>query len=164
MSKFKHILLPIELGEPAAPVVDMALTLAQDPETQLTLMHAVWLPTSAYAAYVEGVYWPLDEMVVKAKNELAVVVSAAKAHHLKTAGILASGEPWRAILAKARELQCDLIVMGTHGRRGIERALVGSVAEKIVRISPVPVLTISGRAEQEAREALARSLSLDQPD
>jgi nucleotide-binding universal stress UspA family protein len=89
------------------------------------------------------------------------VVSAAKDHHGRTEGILASGEPWRAILAKARELDCDLILMGTHGRRGLERALVGSVAEKVVRLSPIPVLTISSRAERDAREGAAKSLTLD---
>jgi len=55
---------------------------------------------------------------------------------------LRSGRPWEEILAAAREGNADLIVIGTHGRKGLPRALLGSVAEKVVRMSPVPVLTV----------------------
>ncbi len=50
--------------------------------------------------------------------------------------------PWEEVLNAAKELNADLIVMGTHGRRGLERALLGSVAEKVVRMARIPVLTV----------------------
>lgn len=53
------------------------------------------------------------------------------------------GDPSAAILAYAVENDVDLIVMGTHGRTGYERYLLGSVAEKVVRIAPIPVLTVA---------------------
>jgi nucleotide-binding universal stress UspA family protein len=56
--------------------------------------------------------------------------------------ILRSGVPWREILSAVEDVAADLVVMGTHGRRGVSHALLGSVAEKIVRLSPVPVLTV----------------------
>jgi nucleotide-binding universal stress UspA family protein len=56
--------------------------------------------------------------------------------------ILRRGAPWREILSAIEEGKPDLVVMGTHGRRGVERMVLGSVAEKIVRTSPVPVLTV----------------------
>ncbi|HEY8073138.1 MAG TPA: universal stress protein, partial [Labilithrix sp.] len=67
----------------------------------------------------------------------------------KDAGIpmttrLCQADPRDAIVSLAKELNADLVVMGTHGRRGIARALVGSVAESVVRISAVPVLTVRG--------------------
>ena len=62
------------------------------------------------------------------------------------------GDPAQAILDTAKERGADLIVMGTHGRRGLSHVLLGSVAERIVRLSPVPVLTVSGKAEREAKE------------
>lgn len=57
-------------------------------------------------------------------------------------GLLATGYAPEEILKAVREHGCDLIVMGTHGRKGIDRIIFGSVAEKVVKTSPVPVLTI----------------------
>jgi nucleotide-binding universal stress UspA family protein len=56
--------------------------------------------------------------------------------------VLRMGSPWEQVLDVAGKLEVGLIVMGTHGRRGLPRALLGSVAEKVVRLSPVPVLTV----------------------
>jgi nucleotide-binding universal stress UspA family protein len=56
--------------------------------------------------------------------------------------LLGEGSPAEAILRAARERQCDLIVMGTHGRTALGRALMGSVAEEVVRKAPCPVLTV----------------------
>lgn len=58
--------------------------------------------------------------------------------------VLRRGRPWEEILAAAADVEADLIVIGTHGRRGLSRALLGSVAEKVVRVSPVPVMTVRG--------------------
>jgi len=56
--------------------------------------------------------------------------------------VLNSGIAWERILETAKMVEAGLIVMGTHGRRGVPRAFLGSVAERVVRLSPVPVLTI----------------------
>jgi nucleotide-binding universal stress UspA family protein len=61
---------------------------------------------------------------------------------LRVKSHLASGIPHRETLQKAKEEKADLIVMGTHGRTGVEHLLLGSVAEKVVRLSPYPVLTV----------------------
>jgi nucleotide-binding universal stress UspA family protein len=55
---------------------------------------------------------------------------------------IASGVPYREILREARETGADLIVIGTHGRTGVEHVIFGSTAEKVVRMAPCPVLTI----------------------
>jgi nucleotide-binding universal stress UspA family protein len=67
--------------------------------------------------------------------------------------VLAHGEPWKQILEIAKERMADIIVMGTHGRRGLSRVFLGSVAEKVVRLSPVPVMTVPGKTDRRAREA-----------
>jgi nucleotide-binding universal stress UspA family protein len=59
-------------------------------------------------------------------------------------GITRQGETWRVIAETAEELGAGLVVMGTHGRRGLPRAILGSVAEKVVRTAPCPVLTVHG--------------------
>lgn len=64
--------------------------------------------------------------------------------------ILEDESPSRAILEYANARECDLIVMGTHGRTGLDRVLLGSVAERVVRYAPVPVLTVGMDAEQSS--------------
>lgn len=58
------------------------------------------------------------------------------------AALLREGREWKQILEVVDELGCDLVVMGTHGRKGLSRIMLGNVAEKIVRLSHVPVLTV----------------------
>jgi nucleotide-binding universal stress UspA family protein len=155
MTTFNNILVPTDFGEPADRALDFAITLAAKFESKLTLLHASWLPPSSYAAYAEGLYWPTDEMAKGAKKELEAALSKATNRYPKTEGIVVTGEPWLTILEVAKLCGADLIVMGTHGRRGLSRVLVGSVTEKVVRLSPIPVLTICGKAEQEAKERAA---------
>jgi nucleotide-binding universal stress UspA family protein len=66
---------------------------------------------------------------------------------------LAEGEPDETILRVARESNCDLIVMGTHGRTGLRRALMGSVAEQVVRLATCPVLTVNSPFPQAAPDS-----------
>jgi hypothetical protein len=63
---------------------------------------------------------------------------------------LVEGEPVREILRAARETACDLIVTGTHGRSGLDRLLMGSVAEQLLRKAPCPVLTVKARDPEAA--------------
>jgi nucleotide-binding universal stress UspA family protein len=71
-------------------------------------------------------------------------------------GVVRQGSAWREIDDVAREMRADLIVLGTHGRRGVARVILGSVAEKVVRTSPVPVLTVH---PETAREVLPRPVT-----
>jgi nucleotide-binding universal stress UspA family protein len=65
--------------------------------------------------------------------------------------IVEDDSPARAILAYADEQDCDLIVMGTHGRTGLDRALLGSMTERVVRLAPIPVLTVGMTTEATER-------------
>lgn len=160
MTTFKHILVPTDFGEPSDRAVDVAALMAAMFESRLTLLHASWLPPSAYAAYAEGLYWPAEEVAKESQKALDAAVARAQKAYPKTESAVVKGEPWQAILDAAQERGCDLIVMGTHGRRGLSRMLIGSVAEKVVRLSPVPVLTVCGKAEQDAKaNAIARAPS-----
>src|SRR5690606_25354113 len=79
-----------------------------------------------------------------AKTALAEVVRKHEGSGVPLRGLVAEGETWRALLATAEDVKAGLIVMGTHGRRGLPRALLGSVAEKVVRMASCPVLTVQG--------------------
>jgi nucleotide-binding universal stress UspA family protein len=146
MTSFKQILVPIDFSEPADRALDVAIAIASKFDASLTLLHASWLPPSAYAVYAARIDWPTDEIAKAAQRALQTVVAETQKRYEKTDGVIVSGEPWQAILEGAKERHSDLIVMGTHGRRGVPRMLLGSVAEKVVRLSPVPVLTISAKA------------------
>ena len=82
------------------------------------------------------------EMEVTAKRLIEEIVTSLKKSSLDAEGAVLSGEPFVEIIRYARQENADLIVMATHGRTGIEHMLLGSVAEKVVRKSPCPVLTI----------------------
>lgn len=140
--EFKHILVPTDFGEPSGRAVKLALELAQSFKAMLTLMHAYEVPLYTYPQVepiVVDLFTPIEQAArEQLERELASVqtkVPTAKA-------ILRSGVPWREILSFIDEIHPDLVVMGTHGRRGVTHALLGSVAEKVVRMSPVPVLTV----------------------
>lgn len=145
--QFNHILVPIDFGEPSLRALGAAISIAQKFGSTITLLHVSWLPPPVYAAYAQGFSWPTEEMERGAKEELATVVEKTRAEHDAVESIVVTGEPWQMILDAATQRHADLIVMGTHGRRGIPRAVLGSVAERIVRQASVPVLTVSAKSD-----------------
>lgn len=135
----QHILVAIDFGEPSSHALDVALDLARKLDAKLTLVHVWWTPTLAYSSDIP---WPVADIVREAQQMLDAVLVGVKLRYPRTDAILREGIPASQILAVAAECGADLIVMGTHGRRGLPRVLLGSVAEKVVRRSPVPVLTV----------------------
>jgi nucleotide-binding universal stress UspA family protein len=94
-------------------------------------------PTEDYALlYEKGARESLEKERARLASSGAEVIS-----------VLRPGVAWEEILAAAQALDAGLIVMGTHGRRGLPRAVLGSVAEKVVRLSPIPVLTVHGKSD-----------------
>jgi len=151
MSSFKHILVPTDFGEPAERALELAIALAKKFGSKVTLFHATWIPPIAYGGYAAGLSWPIDDMTRAAKKALDAAIAKAKPRCPTLDGVVMFSEPSQAILDVIKERGVDLVVMGTHGRRGLSRVFLGSVAEKTVRLSPVPVLTVSGKAEREGR-------------
>lgn len=148
MITFHHILVPIDFGGASNRALELALEMAEKFDSKLTLVHTY----EVSAPFAEGLYWPADPLVAEAKRALDNAHSGVKARRPDADAVLARGPAWEQTLEIARERGADLIVMGTHGRRGVSRALLGSQAERVVRLSPVPVLTVS-----EGGESLARS-------
>jgi nucleotide-binding universal stress UspA family protein len=144
MIAFKHILVPTDFGASAAQALDFAIALAAKFGSKITLLHVSWLPPPAYAAYAAGLEIPTAEMEQGAKRELDRLLARIKDRTSNVEGVVVTGEPWRAILEVADQRSADAIVMGTHGYRGMSRFLLGSIAEKVVRLSPIPVVTVRG--------------------
>jgi nucleotide-binding universal stress UspA family protein len=85
-----------------------------------------------------------------AMKHILVPTDFSAARHAKTDGLLRQGNPAPEIVDAIRAHGIDLVVMGTHGRHGLPRLLLGSVAEKVVRTSPVPVMTVSAQRAEDA--------------
>jgi nucleotide-binding universal stress UspA family protein len=142
MAAFKHILVPVDFGQSSARAVELALDLATKFEADLTLLHVWEIP--AYA-YMEAAALSLDyatPVAEAAQAELDKLLATVKARVPRAKATLLMGIPWQGVMSAIKELGPDLVVMGTHGRRGLSHALLGSVAEKVVRLSSVPVLTV----------------------
>lgn len=140
MNPVNHILVPTDFEPSADQALDLALELAEKLDAKVTIMHAYALPPVGYATAIP---WPIADLESAARRALDGVVQKARARKADVDSVLVMGNPWDQVLEVAKQRGADLIVMGTHGRRGIARVLIGSTAEKVVRLSPIPVLTVS---------------------
>jgi nucleotide-binding universal stress UspA family protein len=145
MTPFHRILVPTDFGTHSERAVALALGMAKVFDASVVLLHALDLAQKASAlASTSGTIVPLDFGEGPARHALETALSDACGLWPRTEAILRRGVPSEEILRAAGDVGADLIVMGTHGRRGVFHALVGSVTEKIVRASLVPVLTVRG--------------------
>lgn len=144
---FERILVATDFSDSAQQALEHALCIAEKFGSELTLVHSWEAPNYSYAA---GLYLPVDVIAPIERAAVARLQEATTQLRLRfpaAKSMLRSGVPWEEVLGAATAVKADLIVMGTHGRRGLERALLGSVAEKVVRMSTVPVLTVHGVKE-----------------
>jgi len=141
MSTFKHILVPLDWGEPSQRALDIAIDLARAFGAALDVVHVYEIPVYAYGDYIPAgdLITPIEQA---AREKLNKEITSIRQRMPDANATLRRGVPWREIVAVIEETHADLVVMGTHGRRGVSHFLLGSVAEKVVRMSPVPVLTI----------------------
>jgi len=140
MSAFNHVLVATDFGKPAEAAEELGIAFAERFGAKLTVLYVFSVPNAAYAT---GSYWQVDQLERQARKALDAKTAKLKERFPQLASVMRSGAPWEEILAASKEMGADLIVMGTHGRRGLPRALLGSVAEKVVRTAAVPVLTVS---------------------
>jgi nucleotide-binding universal stress UspA family protein len=139
---FQHVLVATDFSDCSARAVELAVALAERFDAALTLVHTWQVPVSSYGA---ALYLPGDlasAIEAAALAQLASTGEAVKARLPRATTTLRQGEAWQEILAAAESAHADLIVVGTHGRQGLTRALLGSVAEKVVRLASVPVLSV----------------------
>jgi nucleotide-binding universal stress UspA family protein len=141
----KIILVATDLSECAEQALDYAVALAGKLEAKIHLLNVIVIPAMAIPEVGVAVASTLIESTVRAQQtELDKRASGYPAGTLET--VLRTGDARDVILDVAREIGADLIAMGTHGRRGVRRALIGSIAESVVRTAPCPVLTIRHKA------------------
>ena len=153
----QKILFPTDFSPPSETALALASSLARERGAMLYIIHIEDNP----APYGPGLYGPgpygqVPSPVAVDGHRLARTLPTATEVTFQHDLLL--GDPAQEIVRFAREKQIDLIVMGSHGRTGLKRALAGSVAEAVMRQTTVPVLTVNSSAQQLA-ESISRPRS-----
>jgi nucleotide-binding universal stress UspA family protein len=139
MGTFKHILFATDFGEHAKHAEDFAVRLAGDLGAKLTMAHVVSIAPPVYA---EALAWPINDMEKAGQDALDSALARVRTRHANTSSYLRTGYAAETIVDAAREIGADAIVIGTHGRRGLTRMFLGSVAERVLRLATIPVIAV----------------------
>ena len=146
--KIKKILFPTDFSEAAEIAFQYALFLADSHEAELTLLHVVD-QLHGYTQYEIVALTPkeiVEGMVKRAHEKLQALVKRAE-DTVTAKEIVREGKSWDAICNAATEVNADIIVMASQGRTGLSHALIGSVAETVVRHASCPVLVVRNPKE-----------------
>lgn len=136
-----HILVPIDFSEHSQKALRYALAFAKQFDAEVTLAHIV--EQMVYPG--DWMYPPLavtDFETEKREQIIARLQALDAGSGIRTQHIVRLGRAWQEVIAIAEEMKCDLLILATHGYTGLKHVLLGSVAEKIVRQAPCPVLTV----------------------
>lgn len=141
---FANILLPTDFSECSVLAAKTARRFAEGFGSRVSVLHVLDEPAALDPMFRGDV--PLEIFRERldryARENLASFLAAHFPGMPISDTMLASGIPYREIVRRAREADADLIVIGTHGRTGVEHAIFGSTAEKVVRLAPCPVLSV----------------------
>jgi len=144
----KTILVPIDFSAGSTAALEYAIGLASRLDAKIHLLNVIGVQALG-AEYGMPVAASTVELLLDAnEQQLAKLIAANKDKASFAAPVREGGDPRTTIEAVVNRLGADLVVMGTHGRRGLKRILLGSVAEMVVRTSPCPVLLV--RAQEES--------------
>lgn len=156
MFTMNRILVPTDFGPPSSAAMDYAVELASVVGAEVTVFHAyevpaLGIPDGTYVATLD-----MDARIRTAAEQALASIVRSHEGGVAIASLLRQGRPWEAIHDAAREVNADLIVIGTHGRHGLVKALLGSVTEKVVRTSVVPVLVVHAPVAQGGHDVRPR--------
>ncbi len=139
--QIKRILVPVDFSEHSQKALHYALTFATQFGAEVTLVHIV--EQMVYPG--DWMYPPLavsDFATEKREQVIAKLRALDEGSGVKTHHVVRLGRAWQEVIEIAREMKSDLIILATHGYTGLKHVLLGSVAEKILRHAPCPVLSV----------------------
>ncbi len=148
---YDRILVPTDGSDPADRAFERALDLASTYDAALHLLYVVDVSALAGEFDAVTVVEHLERSGRETVQRLRKRAEEAGVEDVTTKVV--EGTPYRTILEYADDEEVDLVVMGTHGRTGLDRYLLGSVTERVVRTADVPVLTVRGAGESDVDEA-----------
>ena len=145
MKEFKKILFPVDLSESSPKLVPYVTTMAEKFGAEIHLLFV-----ARVFQYFSGIYVPHpsiskfeDEIVEGAKKRLKEFTEEYFSDFPETKAEVVPGDISEEILKYTGSKGIDLLILGTHGRKGLEKVVFGSVAERVAKISPVPVLLVN---------------------
>jgi nucleotide-binding universal stress UspA family protein len=150
MNLIKHILVPTDCSDLSRKAVEYAITLAKSLNAKITLFtvsnETVRMCVSEYSYVPEEIFQRvLKDHAKSQEKQLSNFWSQFDHMGVEVNLVRWDGDPFHQIICFAKNSDVDIIVMGTHGRTGIQHILMGSVAEKVIRYSPFPVLTVKDK-------------------
>lgn len=151
--RWKKLCCPVDFSEASESAMAVACDLARAFGAELTLFHVRTVPASAIP---EGLLEPTDELAhdLSGPSDGPLLAWKARAQALGVQSVEAAtsvGDPAQEIVEFARKAGTDAIVIGTHGRTGLKHAVLGSVAEKVVRLAPCAVVSVTREAASRLR-------------
>jgi nucleotide-binding universal stress UspA family protein len=148
MSRLRRILHPTDFSSASGAAFKRAVAMAKADKAQLILLHVLAPPVPiAGEGYIPpNVYEDLEASARKyAEKKLAALQAKARQAGVRVTTLLLEGVVHEQIVRAAKSKKADLIVIGTHGRTGLAKFFLGSVASRVVTAAPCPVMTVRGR-------------------
>jgi nucleotide-binding universal stress UspA family protein len=148
MSRIRRILYPTDFSRASGAAFTKAVDLAKTNKAELQVVHVL---APAMSMVGDGYVSPqvYEDLAASAraygKKNLDALVAKAKKAGVRAKSILLDGVPHEQIARTARRQRADLVVMGTHGRTGLAKLFLGSVAGRVIAIAPCPVMTVRGK-------------------
>ena len=148
MAKLRRILHPTDFSSASRPAFDRALALARETRAELVLLHilAPMIPVVGEGYIPPSTYEAIETAARRnAQKKIEALAARARKASVRVRTQLAEGSAHERIVAAARSQGAGLIVMGTHGRSGLARLIIGSVASRVVSSATCPVMTVRSR-------------------
>jgi nucleotide-binding universal stress UspA family protein len=142
MKPIHSILLPVDFSGASSEALTLAVEMARAFDAEIILLHVWEMPAYPYQELLANSVELLTASEAAAKAQLSRTLEGLSKVWPRSRSLLKSGVAWQQVLEAIDEVSPQLVVMATHGRRGLAHALMGSVAEKVVQGSKVPVLTV----------------------
>jgi nucleotide-binding universal stress UspA family protein len=152
--KHETILVPVDFSPSALEAASTAIDMVRDQGGgKIIFLHVIDSIYYDLGWMSEGILIPrdvVDQSKEKIAERLKALVTVDDFSGIEAETLVVEGTPYLEITRAIEKLEPDLIVMGTHGRRGVSHMFLGSVAEKIVRMAPCPVLTVKAEGANDA--------------
>jgi nucleotide-binding universal stress UspA family protein len=145
MIEFKRILYPVDLSEASDKMIPYVLSVAKKFDSKIFILFA-----ARVFEYYSSMYVPYpsisrfeNELIAGAEKRLYEFVDEHFSEYANTKTVVVAGDASEEIINYIEEHHIDLVIMGTHGRKGMDKVLFGSVAERVLKTSPVPVMVVN---------------------
>jgi nucleotide-binding universal stress UspA family protein len=145
MKRIQRIVVATDFSDIASHALDEAMDLAEQLGAKITLVHSYEIPVYGFP---DGILVASSDVAASltegGQRGLEAAIAKRKSRPVEITPLLRCGPPWEEVNTVASDVNADLIVVGTHGRRGFARAMLGSTAERIVRTATRSVMVVHG--------------------